>query len=199
MDNPQRTLPEPRTEGPMSLEAAIAQRRSVRRYGPVNLTLEEIGQLLWSAQGITGKGPNRRAAPSAGGRHPLVLYVCRDDGIWRYQPERHALKQHLDRDVREALAEAAWRQEFIADAPCVFAMTAVFERTTERYEERGRTRYVPMDSGHSAENLSLQAVALGLGSVSVGAFSDVEVKRVLELPDEEEPMYLIPVGHPRER
>jgi SagB-type dehydrogenase family enzyme len=196
MTESQRTLPTPRTDGPVSVESAIAQRRSVRRYGPESLTLEEIGQLLWSAQGITGARENRRAAPSAGARHPLFFYVCRSDGIWRYHPEGHTLTLHLERDVREDLGEAAWRQHFIAGAPCVFAVSAIFERSTERYQERGRVRYVPMDLGHAAENLTLQAIALGLVSVSVGAFDDDAVKRVLALPDREEPMYLIPVGHP---
>ncbi len=109
------------------------------------------------------------------------------------------MRQHLTRDVREDLAEAAWRQAFIGEAPCVFADSAIYERTMERYDERGKMRYVRMDVGHATENLNLQAVALGLGSVSVGAFDDSAVKEVLALPDEEEPMYLIPVGHPRER
>jgi SagB-type dehydrogenase family enzyme len=196
MTESQRTLPKPRTDGPVSVEAAIARRRSVRRYGPESLTLEEIGQLLWSAQGITGDHVNRRAAPSAGGRHPLVFYVCRSDGIWRYHPQGHSLTPHLERDVRDDLGEAAWRQRFIGEAPCVFAVSAVFERSTERYQERGRVRYVPMDLGHAAQNLTLQAIALGLVSVSVGAFDDDAVKRVLALPDQEEPLYLIPVGHP---
>jgi SagB-type dehydrogenase family enzyme len=196
MTESQRTLPQPRTDGPVSVEAAIAQRRSVRRYGPESLTLDEIGQLLWSAQGITGNRENRRAAPSSGGRHPLIFYVCRSDGIWRYHPQTHALTLHLEEDVREDLGEAAWRQEFVGEAPCVFAVSAIFARTTERYQERGRVRYVPMDLGHAAENLTLQAIALGLVSVSVGAFDDDAVKGVLALPDEEEPLYLIPVGHP---
>ena len=151
MDKAQRTLPEPRTDGSMSLEAAIAKRRSVRRYGPLDLTLDEIGQLLWSAQGITGKVASRRAAPSAGGRHPLVVYVCREDGVWRYYPQGHLLKQHLEHDVRDELGDAAWRQDFIGDAPCVFAISAIVQRTTEQYEDRGRVRYVPMDTGHAAE------------------------------------------------
>jgi SagB-type dehydrogenase family enzyme len=196
MTESQRTLPKPRTEGPVSVEEAIARRRSVRRYGAEALTLDEIGQRLWSAQGITGDQANRRAAPSSGGRHPLVFYVCRSDGVWRYLPQGHVLAQHLGRDVREDLGEAAWRQDFIAQAPCVFAASAVFERSTERYQERGRVRYVPMDLGHAAENLTLQAVALGLVSVSVGAFDDDAVRQVLVLPAREEPMYLIPVGHP---
>jgi SagB-type dehydrogenase family enzyme len=196
MTESQRTLPKPRTDGPVSVEVAIAQRRSVRSYGPERLTLDEIGQLLWSAQGITGNRENRRAAPSAGGRHPLIFYVCRRDGVWRYHPQSHTLTLQLERDVREDLGEAAWRQDFIGEAPCVFAVSAIFARSMERYQERGRVRYVPMDLGHAAENLTLQAIALGLVSVSVGAFDDDAVKGVLALPGEEEPLYLIPVGHP---
>jgi len=191
------TLPAPSTSGSVSLEDAIAQRRSVRRYAPGHLKPEQIGQLLWAAQGITGSQSSQRAAPSAGGCHPLILYVCRADGIWRYHPETHTLTRHLEQDVREKLAAAAWRQGFIAEAPCVFIISAIFERTTQRYGERGRLRYVPMDIGHAAQNLLLQAVALGLVSVPVGAFDDGAVKEVLVLPTQEEPMYILPVGHAR--
>jgi SagB-type dehydrogenase family enzyme len=97
--------------------------------------------------------------------------------------------------VREELVAAAWRQEFIAEAPCVFAINAVAERTTQRYGERGETRYVPMDVGHAAQNLLLQAVALGLAGVPVGAFEDAAVGKVLGT-SEEVPMYILPVGHP---
>jgi SagB-type dehydrogenase family enzyme len=196
MTKTRRTLPEPRTDGPVSVEAAIARRRSVRDYTPVELTLEEIGQLLWSGQGITGEQPDQRAAPSAGGRHPLVFYVCRHDGVWHYHPETHHLIRHLEKDVREDLAEAAWRQEFIGEAPCVFAISAIVARTTERYPERGRGRYIPMDVGHAAENMLLEAVALGLGSTPISAFDDEAITRALVLPAGEEPIYLITVGHP---
>ena len=191
------TLPQPQVTGSVSLEAAIAQRRSVRRYAPENLKLEQIGQLLWSAQGITGGRDVLRAAPSAGACHPLVLYVCRDDGLWRYHPETHNLTRHAEQDVREALVSAAWHQEFLAEAPCVFAISAIMERTTGRYGERGEIRYVPMDVGHAAENMLLQAVALGLAAVPVGAFDDDAVGKVLALPGQEVPLYLIPVGRPK--
>ncbi len=180
----------------MSLEAAIAQRRSVRRYAQGDLSLEQIGQLLWAAQGITGGKEALRAAPSAGGCHPLEFYVCRADGMWHYEPQGHCLARHLERDVRGELARAAGGQQFVAQAACVFAISAVFERTTRRYGERGRLRYVLMDIGHAAGNLLLQAVALGLASVPVGAFDDAAVKQVLALPRQEEPMYILPVGHP---
>jgi len=192
-------LPPPRLEGDVSLESAIAARRSVRAYEPGELSLEEVGQLLWAAQGITGERPIKRAAPSAGGRCPLEFYVCRADGVWHYEPDGHRLRRHLGQDVRAPLAEAAWGQRFIAEAPAVFVASAVFGRTTSRYGERGRQRYVPMDVGHAAQNLLLQAVALGLASVPVGAFDDAEVARVLNLPADQEPLYLLPVGRPRER
>ena len=190
-------LPKPLVDGEVSLEAAIARRRSTRRYSPQTLTLAQISQLLWAAQGITGNKENQRAAPSAGAKHPLIVYVCRDDGVWRYHPQSHTLVLHDERDVRGELVEASWRQEFIAQAPCVFILTAIFDRTTERYQERGRTRYVPMDTGHAAQNLLLQAVALGLGGAPVGAFDDAGVSEALALPGKEVPLYLIPVGHPR--
>ncbi len=197
MTVPRLTLPKPRISGPMSLEEVINQRRSVRRFTPEVLTLEEIGQLLWSAQGITGERDTQRAAPSAGGRHPLVFYVCRADGMWRYHPSGHFLSRHIGLDVRDDLVEAAWRQNFIAEAPCVIIISAVFKRTTERYKDRGGQRYVPMDAGHAAENLLLQAIALGLGGVPVAAFNDGPTKHVLALPDNEDPLYIIPVGHPK--
>ncbi|HEY74339.1 MAG: nitroreductase [Chloroflexi bacterium] len=190
-------LPQPRISGETSLEAAIAQRRSTRRFFPENLTLDQISQLLWAAQGVTGGKDTLRAAPSAGACHPLTFYACRDDGVWRYHPQDHSLTRHMEQDVRGSLMEASWRQKFIAQAPCVFAISGIFERTTQRYEERGRLRYVPMDVGHAAQNLLLQAVALGLASVPVGAFDDAGVKKTLALPSQEEPLYLLPVGRAR--
>ena len=199
MEDSQReiTLPPPRLKGEMSLEEAIAARRSVRSYADTPLSLEEIGQLLWAAQGITGKRDIKRAAPSAGGRCPLEFYVCWAEGVWHYRPQGHRLVLHLAEDVRGPLAQAAWEQRFVAQAPVVFAVAGVFERTTSRYGERGRIRYVPMDVGHAAQNLLLEAVALGLASVPVGAFDDAAVARVLQLPAEQEPLYLLPVGHPK--
>ncbi|MBN1953869.1 MAG: SagB/ThcOx family dehydrogenase [Anaerolineae bacterium] len=189
-------LPPPRVDGPLSLEAAIAARRSVRAYQAKELPLEAIGQLLWAAQGITGERAFQRAAPTAGGRCPLEFYVCRADGVWHYEPQPHCLSRHLARDVRPDIVRAALGQEFLAAAPAVFALSAVMARTTDRYGGRGRFRYVPMDTGHAAQNLLLQAVALGLASVPVGAFDDTPMAQALSLPEDQEPLYLLPVGYP---
>jgi SagB-type dehydrogenase family enzyme len=185
-------LPRPESASPMTVEQAIARRRSCRDYCADALTLEQVSRLLWAAQGITGP-PYLRAAPSAGACYPLQTYLIAAQGIFRFVPQEHALVKTADGDRRARLAQAAGGQSFVAEAPVAIAFAAVYERTTRRYGERG-FRYVYMDVGAAAENVHLQAEALGLGSVSVGAFHDEAVAKVLELPSGEEPVYLIPIG-----
>lgn len=191
-------LPEPERTGRTPVEAALAARRSVREYAREFLTLGEAAQLLWAAQGITSER-GFRTAPSAGARYPLELYTVTGHvegltpGIYRYIPHRHALVRTAAGDRRAELSEAALGQSWVRSAPAVFAFSAVYERMTARYRERG-IRYVHIEIGHAAQDLCLQAAALGLGTVPVGAFRDDAVKRVLGLPEDEEPLYLIPVG-----
>lgn len=187
-------LPTPRLSGEMSLEGALAQRRSVRTFGEKALTDAEIGQLLWAAQGIT-RPQGYRTAPSAGALYPLELYVATASGVYHYTPDGHLLGAIQDGDAREAIFRAALNQEPVRDAPAVFAITAVYERTAAKYgAERGQ-RYVHLEAGHAAQNLLLQAVALGLGAVPIGAFDDEGVQDALGLPPDHMPLYLIPVGH----
>ena len=190
-------LPQPDTCGTMPLEMAIARRRSIRSYTAQDLTLAQLGQLLWAAQGITDAEKGLRAAPSAGVRYPLAFYVCRADGVWRYHPHGHYLTCHLEQDVRYRLAGTTSDAVWLAETPCVFAVCFISGRVCLSYgEERGWTRSLPMDCGHAAQNLLLQAVALGLGSVPVDAFNDDAVKEALALPEQEGPLCLLPVGYP---
>lgn len=176
------------------LDECISHRRSIRSYRGTDLTALQISNLLWSCQGITDTTWKLRAAPSAGATYPLEVLLVKKDGLFRYVPRGHRLSRLSDKDLRSGLKRAALGQEFVAEAPAVFIITAVYSRTTQRYEERG-IRYVHIEVGHAAENLHLMAVALGLGSVPVGAFSEEEVKKLLTLPKEEEPLYIIPVGY----
>lgn len=193
---PPRPLPDPIPTEPGSLEEAIAERRSVRDLIDRPLSDAQIGQLLWSAQGITGSR-GRRAAPSAGATYPLEVYVATTDGVARYEVDDHALSDHLDVDRRSALAAAAFGQEWIADAGAVVVLTGVMERTADRYGDHAE-RFVLLEAGHSAQNVLLQATALDLVGVPVGAFDDAEVRQVLELPTDHEPLYLLPIGFPAE-
>ena len=190
-------LPKPSLRGKMTLEEAIARRRSVREFSHRPLSLEEIAQFLWAAEGITGHAPYLRTHPSAGGLHPLEVYLLDADGIFHYEPDVHRLRPVRQGDLRADLAKAAHRQWFLRDASCIIAITAVFSRTTGKYGDWGRMRYVPMDAAHAAQNVLLQAVALGLGAVPVGAFDDDMVRAVMHTPANEVPLYLIPIGKAR--
>lgn len=189
-------LPEPISTGELSLEETLAIRRSVRQYTSQPLTDVEISQLLWAAQGITREGRGR-TAPSAGGLYPLEIYLVTARGVFRYQPESHNLDVMSGEDVRVSLFRAALSQEAVRDAPAVFAVAAVFQRTAVKYGDRA-VRYVHLEAGHAAQNLLLEAVALGLGGVPIGAFDDGGVQRTLGLPQDHEPLYIIPIGHPVE-
>ena len=194
-------LPAPRYESETSVEEALVQRRSVREYADENLTLEELSQLLWAAQGSTAPWGGR-TAPSAGALYPLELYVVvgavdgLESGVYRYRPHEHELEKVKDGDVRAALSDAALGQEFIQEAAIDIVFTAVYERTTVKYRERG-IRYVYMEAGHAAQNVYLQAVALDLGTVTVGAFFDEDVSAVVGLHAQENPLYIMPVGRKR--
>ncbi|KXA93497.1 hypothetical protein AKJ64_00385 [candidate division MSBL1 archaeon SCGC-AAA259E17] len=195
-------LPSPETAGGMSVKKAIARRRSMRSYSEESLTLEQVSQLLWSAQGVTGSGGEKRAAPSAGMTYPLELYLVvgsegvnrLDNGLYHYVPEGHELEKVLTGDLHQELADAALDQEWVEKAPIDIVVTAVYSRTTSRYGERGR-RYVHMEAGHVGQNLYLQSESLGLGMVVVGAFDDGRVQEVLDLPKKRKPLYIIPIGH----
>jgi SagB-type dehydrogenase family enzyme len=189
-------LPTPRVKGPLSLEETLAQRRSVREFAPTPLTQVELGQLLWAGQGITHEA-GFRTAPSAGALYPLEVYAVTAEAVYHYRPQGHQLIVHLKGDLRPAVHAAALRQDSILQAPAVFVIAAVYARTAQKYGEERSPRYVHLEAGHAAQNLLLQAVALGLGGVPIGAFYDDQVQRVLALPPDHEPLYLIPVGHPK--
>ncbi|MCF8112032.1 MAG: SagB/ThcOx family dehydrogenase [Desulfobacteraceae bacterium] len=194
-------LPEPQHESQTSLEQAFLQRRSERSYADAPLSMKEISQLLWAAQGITSPR-GFRTAPSAGALYPLEIFVAAgdveglSDGIYRYLPETHSLKCEVSGDKREELSAAALHQSAVRQAPAVFVFTAVFERTTGKYGKRGN-RYVFMEAGHAAQNLCLQTVSLDLAAVTIGAFDDSRVSRILELNSDTRPLYLLPVGKPK--
>ncbi len=194
-DSERIVLPSPEVDGAMTVEAAIQARRSVRSFAPEVLSMEQMGQLAWAAQGVTDPGRNLRTAPSAGATYPMELYLVSAQGMYRYRAEGHQLLQIAETDLRAPLASAALGQSSVSAAPVVVVITAVFERTARSYGDRA-ARYVYIEAGHIAQNIHLQAVAMGLGSVPVGAFDDAQVAEVLDLPDDHEPVYLIPVGRP---
>ena len=201
-------LPSPDTEGKMSVEKAMASRRSQRRYQDREISAEQLSQILWAAYGVTEPNTDRaflrggfRTAPSAGGLYPFDIYVAVgkvkgiEPGVYKFISEEHKIVRTIDKDMRKELREAALNQAMVEEAPAVLVYSAIFSRMTGKYGERGRERYVCMDLGHSAQNVYLQAEALRLGTCAIGAFVDNRIVSVLQLSEEEEPLYLMPIGY----
>lgn len=193
---PDQRLPAPHLKGGMSVEEAIAQRRSVRRFADRALKPEEISLLCWAAQGITDPDGRFRAAPSAGALYPIELYVVTAGGVDHYRPPGHALERHLAGDHRRTLQAAALEQDSVGAAGICFVITAVVERTAKKYG-RDAERFCWIEAGHVAQNILLQATALHLGAVPIGAVEAEEAAKALKLPPDHRVLYLVAVGQPR--
>jgi SagB-type dehydrogenase family enzyme len=191
-------LPDPKYSSSTSVEKALRERRSGRKYKDVPLMLSEVSQLLWAAQGITDP-QGSRTAPSAGALYPIEVYIVignvnnLPNGIYKYSPQGHKLVRIEKGDKRPELSAAAFRQPWVADGAVVIIISAVYERTTRKYGERG-IRYVHIEAGHAAQNVYLQAVSLNLKTVAVGAFDDRKVKNIIRMSPQEEPLIVMPVG-----
>ncbi|AKB55061.1 MULTISPECIES: SagB/ThcOx family dehydrogenase [Methanosarcina] len=192
-------LPEPEAADRSHIEELIAKRRSVRRYKDKELSESVISRLLWAAQGVSSK-EGLRTAPSAGALYPLEIHVVAGEdgklepGIYRYISEGHTLVREIAGDMRERLSKAALSQPMIRSAPVSFVISAVYPRITGKYGSRG-LRYAYMEAGHTAQNICLLGVELGIGTCTVGAFEDEEVRKVLKLPANEDPLYILPLGY----
>ena len=192
-------LPQPNLKSNTSIEEALYKRRSIRDYSNGQLSLSKVSQILWAAQGITDKAEGLRTAPSAGALYPLEIYLVAanvkdlNPGIYKYSPQNHSLQKISEGDKRIEISDASLKQESITSASAIVVITAIYERTSVKYGKRTE-RYVDMEVGHVGQNIYLQAVSLGLGTVMMGAFEDDALKKVLELPDNEHPLALYPLG-----
>ncbi len=186
-------LPKPSTKGSISLEQAIGNRESVRSFTKQPLSLEQIGQLLWSGQGLRN-ALGQRTVPSAGALFPLELYLIIEEGVYYYVPEGHRIEPHVEGDMRSSLSSAALGQECIVQAPATFLLTAVFSRIETKYGKERSPQYIYLEAGHAAQNILLQATTLGLDGVPIGAFYEEQVSEILQFPQAHYPLYLIPLG-----
>jgi SagB-type dehydrogenase family enzyme len=201
-------LPQPDKISGLTVEEALLLRRSIRDFRDDPVKLRDLALILWATYGLSDPVEGFLTTPSAGATYPLQVYVVigsrgviddgrfLDPGVYRYDPERHVLMLVRSGDVRRELMQAALIQGFIGRAPVSMVITAIYERTTSVYGERGRTRYVPMEAGHASENAYLMATALGYGTVAVGAFRDNEVSKVIGVEGSEIPLYIMPIGVP---
>lgn len=194
-------LADPSADGVVSVEAAMRTRRSVREYDRAPLTLGEVSQLLWAAQGVSHP-EGLRTAPSAGALYPLRVYIVvgqvegLGSGVYRYRSREHSLVEVAEGDRRRDLAAAALGQEQVEHCAAVIVVSAVYDRVVGKYGRRGFC-YTHIEAGMVAENVHLQVAGLGLGTVVVGAFEDDEVRSIVGMAPNEEPLVLMPVGRRR--
>ena len=137
-----------------------------------------------------------RTAPSAGALYPLEIYAATQDGLFHYQPVSHILERVLDHDPRPSLCQAALRQNAVLEDPLVIVISAAFERTAQKDSAARTPQYVYLETGHAAQNILLQAIALDLGAVPIGAFHEDQISEALALPPDQTLLYLIPIGDP---
>ncbi len=197
-------LPQPNQKGDLSVEEAISQRRSQRQFKNQALELDQISQLVWATQGITNQNSGFRSAPSAGALYPLEIYLVvgekgvnnLNSGAYHYQPESHSLTPTIDQNLKSKLSQICLGQGSINQAPISIIITGVFKRTQDKYSNRGE-RYVYMEAGHAAQNAYLQAESLNLGMVVIGAFNDQNLIDTFQLPNNHQPIYVIPIGYPK--
>jgi len=175
----------------------------VREYLRKPITLGQLSQILWVAQGVTDAKSGYRAAPSPGAKYSLELYVfTREDGVaelpaglYKYQPATHSIALLKTGDYTSSLQTAAGGQEQVGQAAAIIAITAVFEKAAVKYGERG-AQYVMQESGSAAENIYVESTALGLGTVMMGAFDDDKVIQLIGTKKGEKPLLLMPLGAP---
>ncbi|MBW1714669.1 MAG: SagB/ThcOx family dehydrogenase [Deltaproteobacteria bacterium] len=197
-------LPEPMLDGDVSLERAIHKRRTARSFDSKALTLKQVSQLLWAAQGITETGGFKRAAPSAGALYPMDVYAVvgraciekLDPGVYHYSPADNALSLAQEGDRRRDVAEASLWQMWMADAPLNLVITAEYSRIMGKYRQRG-VRYAMIEAGHIGQNIFLQCQGMGLEAGIVGAFEDEKVVQVTGIKRTHEPLLVMPIGYRR--
>ena len=194
---------------PTTLQQAIAERRSCRRFSSVPLKTLELATLLKAAYGIEGRiffGDQEfleRPVPSGGGLYPLELYLLVqraedfEPGIYHYAVLSHALEQLRALQLpRQFIADLFLGQPYLADAAAIAVLATVLDRSLWKYGDRGY-RYILLEAGHVAQNLNLVAAALGLGSFNLGGFFDNDLANLLGLDIEEEvPLYGVALGTP---
>ena len=200
------TLPVPDFKGSRPFEEVLSQRRSRRSFSGSAVSVEEISQILWAANGLSEapdhpqRGRELRTAPSAGATYPLEVYLLAgnitgiDPGVYRHRPSGHSLIMVNNRDIKTEMASAAFDQDMIETAPACLFFSSVYDRSTKVYGRRGSERYICMDLGHAAQNVYLQAEALHLGTCAIGAFNDHAAARLMQLADHETPLYIMPIG-----
>lgn len=174
---------------PATLMQALEKRQSVREFDKGNIPRRELSNLLWAANGVN-REDGKRTAPSALNKQDVDVYVCMENGAYKYDAKGHALVQVTDKDVRPAVAA---QQTWAADAPVVIVLVSDLRKLGgEKAREMGA-----IDAGHVSQNVCLYCAATGLATVPRASMDKRAVATALNLENGQEPMLNLPVGYPK--
>ena len=193
-------LSKPTLDGGASIEKVLNERRSVRAYQDTPLTEKNVSQLLWAGQGINEESTKKRTAPSARAKYPIELYLVVfnvegiEKGVYQYIPDGHQIVKVFGEDKNEAIVKAAGSQPSISKCPAAFIIAGNYLKMSENVDEQA-IRFTHTEVGHVSQNIALQGVALGIGSVVIGGFQQGILSEVLEFPPDTKPIYVMPVGN----
>ena len=195
-------LPKPTTKGTMSFEEATSKRRATRAFTADPLTLAQVSQIMWAAQGITTtSGPAKRTVPSAMAMYPLTVYVVVGEGkvtdlpagVYKYVTDGHKLELVRDGDHHADVVAAAMNQNSVQTAPITVVIAADSAKMKERFKERADS-FVNIEVGAAGQNIQLESVCLGLASVTAGMFDPAKLREAVGAPDSQVPLYILPIG-----
>jgi nitroreductase len=186
-----RTLPNPRREAGKPLMQALQLRRSIREFSPRPLPAQLLSDLLWAAYGIN-RPSGDRTAPYW--RHIMVIdvYAAMADGVWLYDPKQHALRPHLETDIRAQTG----LQDFVATAPLNLVYVAHGEKMKDISPE-GRRLYASVDAAFAGQNVYLYCASEGLATVFRGAVDYEKLTQAMRLEDGQFVTFAQTVGYPQ--
>jgi nitroreductase len=186
-----RALLAPRKNAGKPLMQALQLRRSTREFSPRPLPPEVLSDLLWSAYGVN-RPSGDRTAPYW--RHIMVIdvYAAMADGVWLYDPKQHALRRHLDADIRAQTG----RQDFVGIAPLNLVYVAHGERMTDISPEERRL-YASVDTAFAGQNVYLFCASEGLATVFRGAVDQEKLGRAMKLGNGQFVTFAQTVGFPQ--
>jgi SagB-type dehydrogenase family enzyme len=182
------------------LDRALARRRCVNRLGRALPSRRAMSRLLTAAHGITGPD-SRGPVPSAGGLQALELYVAVLEagwlplGLYHYDRAGHHLSQLAAGATRADLRPHIPSLDLVEGGALLWLVVGDGARVRAKYGARG-LRFLLLEAGHLMQNLCLASASLGLVTVPLGGFFEVELARLLALPATDEVLYAGVVGAP---
>ena len=185
-----RALPAPRKEIGKPLMQALQARRSIREYSTRGLSAQALSELLWAAYGVN-RPSGDRTAPYW--RHIMVVdvYAAMADGVWLYEPKEHALRKHLDADLRGQTG----LQDFVATAPLNLVYVVHGERMNDVAPQERRL-YGSVDAAFAGQNVYLYCASEGLATVFRGAVDAAKLGQAMRLPQGQFVAFAQTVGYP---